>query len=164
MDVNRDIIPLISAITALVAVLVGPIVTIRVAHKTVISPMRQVWINNLRDAIADFLATAEKSDFQYYKHGETDLNKRKARQKIWERLSHIEAKITLMINPDESDHLELLAAITGLMCWSGDNELSYEKMTEQDEGELSNFEKRRQTIVNISRKILKEEWEVVKAG
>lgn len=164
MDVSKDIIPLVSALTALVAVFVGPIVTSRVAHKTVISPMRQAWINNLRDAIAAFLATAEKADFQYYKSNETDLDKKMARQKIYERLAHIEAKIKLMINPDESDHTELLNKIAALKDWSGDNELSYEEMADQDEGEPSNFEKRQQAIVDISRKILKEEWEVVKAG
>lgn len=164
MDMSKDIIPLVSALTALVAVFVGPMVTSRVAHKTVISPMRQAWINNLRDAIAEFLATAEKAAFQYYKSNETDLDKKKARQKIYERLAHIEAKIKLMINPDESDHTELLNKIAALKDWSGDNELSYEEMADQDEGELSNFEKRQQAIVDISRKILKEEWEVVKAG
>lgn len=164
MDVNKDIIPLISALTALVAVIVGPLITTRVAHKTIISPMRQAWINNLRDAIADFLATSEKSAFKTYKSVETDIETKKARQKIFERLAHIEAKIKLMINPDEPDHIKLLAAIAELKDWSHDDELSHEEAKELDEGKSSNFEKKQQAIVNISRRILKEEWEVVKAG
>jgi RecJ-like exonuclease len=110
------------------------------------------------------LATSEKSDFKSSKSEETDLEAKKTRQKIYVRLAHIEAKIKLMINPDESDHIKLLTAIAELKDWSRDDELSYEEATEQDEGTPSNFKKKQQIIVNISRRILKEEWEVVKAG
>ena len=53
MDTNN-----ISAITALVAVIIGPIISWYIAKRQIIASTvtisRQQWINTLRDAIADF--------------------------------------------------------------------------------------------------------------
>ena len=65
-----ELISLLSALVALVAVIVGPIVTWRIAKRqiqaSVVSANRQNWINDLREAVAGFitnskLATVEDS-------------------------------------------------------------------------------------------------------
>ena len=55
-------ISIIAAFTALVAVIVGPIVSFKIAKRQIsastVTISRQHWINDLRDAIADFNAKA----------------------------------------------------------------------------------------------------------
>ncbi|MFZ4857453.1 MAG: hypothetical protein ACOYL3_13750 [Desulfuromonadaceae bacterium] len=164
MDVYKEVIPVFSAITALLAVFFGPMVTLKVAKKTIISPMRQAWINSLRDLIACFLAISERSEFKYYKSTEADETKKKERQKIYERLVHLESKISLMINSQENDHIRLLSEIKAMKVWTYDEESSFEEMNMLTSGELTNFDKKHQAITKISRTILKKEWEVVKNG
>lgn len=160
MDSNNNFLSIISALTALIAVFVGPMITLRVSNKTIISPMRQAWINNLRDLIAEFLATTEKSAFKAY-IPETDIKMKKARQKIYERLFHIESKISLMINPDETNHTDLLKAIIVLKNAEAPTMIEIESL---EEGEPTNFELKQQAVIRMSRTILKEEWDVVKYG
>lgn len=65
----NDSIPVLSLIVAALAVFVGPIISWRVAkrqiesssavaNKQIIAPMRQAWINSLRDAMAELASRA----------------------------------------------------------------------------------------------------------
>jgi len=47
---------IIAAITALVAVVIGPFIMIRAQKNQMLGPMRQAWINDLRDSVAEYLA------------------------------------------------------------------------------------------------------------
>jgi uncharacterized Tic20 family protein len=60
----KEIIPILSLITAILAVFVGPLISWRItkrqiasslkaANKQIVAPMRQAWINSLRDMIAE---------------------------------------------------------------------------------------------------------------
>jgi hypothetical protein len=62
-------VPVCSLIVAAVAVFVGPLISLRVAkrqtetalavaQKQVIAPMRQKWIDSLRDRVAEFVSVA----------------------------------------------------------------------------------------------------------
>ena len=99
---------LVSSVTALVAVIVGPIVTVYGTKKqikySVVSSNRQQWINRLRDEIASFVqevrhvpsaysANAIRLEQAIAKHGEITL-----KQEV----------VKLLLNPNEADHQELL--------------------------------------------------------
>lgn len=100
----------ITAITALCAVILGPLVSIwseKVrASVTVLSGNRQVWINDLRNLIAEFVSVV------YYINGSRrDPCAQSSHLDKAERLLLIYSKIELMINPNEENHIELLEAL-----------------------------------------------------
>jgi len=53
----KDYISLGSLLIALVAIFLGPMINFKISNRQVIAPMRQAWINSLRDNIAEFIST-----------------------------------------------------------------------------------------------------------
>src|SRR3982751_3778326 len=112
-------IALISTITALFATLLGPLVSLWVTNKqvsaSVLSANRQSWINNLRDLMAEYFSIV---NFIHAKQWDSQLE-REFDEKM-ARLSFLNAKIQLMLNPTEKDHNELTKAIgeLGKLCSS----------------------------------------------
>lgn len=146
-------IPILSLIVAALAVFVGPFVSWRVAreqtesslkaaNKQIIAPMRQAWINSLRDLLAEFTATA----MHYYLTGtehRTDAE--------FERLTLLQHKVLLMLNPVESDHKDLQDAIGMLIVEVGSPGVpSSEALGLHGQ------------VVDLSRAVLKREWNRVK--
>lgn len=150
----NELIPILSLIIAGIAVFIGPLISIfitkktlqinsKIATKNLVSPIRQQWINDLRNTIVEITAksahyavsgTEDRKDSEYY------------------RITELEHKIRLLINPIETDHLNLANLIK-------------EMTTNLYEGGLPSemiFWKKHQEIIDISQKILKREWERVK--
>jgi len=111
---NEQLIPLLSLLVALLAVFFGPLISwaiskrqisssLEVANKQIVAPMRQAWINSLRDLLSEISSSA----LHYYVAGFEDRTDEEYR-----KLTLLEHKITLMMNPEENDHKELLAN-----CW-----------------------------------------------
>ena len=120
--------------------------------KTVISGNRQEWINKLRDNLSEYLARTETYSIAL-------LNPTNNAQKLQElandNLSDIlklEVRIVLMLNSNEEDSKELVKFL-GIYtkCIFG------EAITQP-------AEVLKQRIVEITKKILKTEWERVKKG
>jgi hypothetical protein len=96
-------IPPLSLIVAALAVFIGPIISWRiakrqiassldVANKPIIVPMRQAWINNLRDLLAELIS----SSLRYYVAGYGDR-----KDEEYQRLTLLEHKAQLMLNPND---------------------------------------------------------------
>ena len=111
--------------TALAAVIVGPIVSLFVARSqnrialevaelefkaSVISVSRQNWINDLREAISEFLGALARignpSGTRVSAVGQTDPEEGHV-----ERVIVLRSRIALLINPLEEDHRNLLRLI-----------------------------------------------------
>ena len=115
------LISVISACTALVASIVGPLVTFVVAKRqfnaTVLSANRQKWIESLRDMLAELislLATASVVKSQWAAKWDRGLGPINADRALMEKLARIvlvQAKIRLLLNPNETDHQRLYDAI-----------------------------------------------------
>lgn len=69
MSMLAPTLSILSLIVAILAVFIGPIISLRIArrqvcssleiaNKQVIAPMRQAWINNLRDLISELTSSA----------------------------------------------------------------------------------------------------------
>jgi hypothetical protein len=150
----NELIPILSLIIAGIAVFFGPLISIYVTRKTLrtnskiatknlISPIRQEWINDLRSTLIELTSksahymvsgTEDRKDSEYY------------------RITELEHKIKLLINPLESDHILLVESIS-------------EMTTSLYKGGMKNesfFWKKHKRIITISQKILKREWERVK--
>lgn len=148
---------IVSSITALVAVIVGPLVTVYVANKniksSVVSKNRQDWINRLRNEIAELLKEIQYVPSAYEAR---TLTIEQAIEKHGVILSKVEI-IKLLINPKEADHEDLVRQIT----------LASEKVIEaikRKKGDADSFKTMSSNIVTISQSILKREWERVKNG
>lgn len=146
-------ISILSLIIAVLAVFIGPLVSLRiakrqiqlsleVANKQIIAPMRQVWINNLRDLLAELLS----SSVHYYTAGFEDRT-----DKEYLRLTLLEYKIKLMLNAKESDHKQLEELIRVMISSLG-----------QGRGKDQEFVDAHQKLVVLSRQVFKREWDVVK--
>lgn len=149
-------ISIISTATALVAVIVGPIMSYIIAKRQIsastVTMSRQQWINTLRNAIADFSA---KASMTYCLAKNRQANEQSF-QRI-EEMVQLNYKIELLINPHEEDHAELAQLAEGIA--------SILKLAKfNDPATTSNLDDKQKKLIALSQQILKREWERVKLG
>jgi hypothetical protein len=161
---DKDI-PILSLLVAALAVFVSPLVSwfiasrqvkaslkvteqqinssLAVANKQIVAPMRQKWINDLRDLVVELTSDT----LHYFKAGH-DFDGYKNLQ----RLTFLESKIQLMLNPNEEDHQKLEWMIEAMMkaLQRSDNEGREDFITTHPE------------VVKLSRLVFKREWNRVK--
>ncbi len=149
-----DVLALIAAVTALCAVLLGPLVSVWAAERqsrvAVLSANRQAWINSLRDLIAECMSTGaliQLADWSTRPQSEFE-------EKI-ERLSFLTSKIRLMLNPKEEDHQRLADLLGEVMKACGG-------LKSTDAKDAVAGATAVQGLVPLSQSVLKREWERVK--
>lgn len=165
---DSALLSLISACTALVASIAGPFVTLAVAKRnfnaTVISANRQKWIEAVRETLAELIslfvaALIIKAKWKHQREKEKWDQGRGALasepgliDKV-QRLVLAEAKIRLLLNPNEGDHQRLLQAIFTAV-----------KRLQSEESHEAETEGDVETITKLAQAILKREWLRVKHG
>jgi len=151
----------ISALAAIVGVVIGSIVSFLIARQqikaTVISANRQQWINNLRDCIADFQTKAKIAlvETSLALNDETAVAANvKNHDEALKGMRFLANKTALLVNPNETDHSELILLIKQLEdhCING------------DPNDRAKEEKLQDSITSTGQRILKREWERVKRG
>lgn len=157
-------ISILSLVVAALAVFVGPVLgwlvakqqlrsaadlsasqvraSLDAANKQIVAPMRQAWINSLRDLLAELSANS----LHYYLSGYEDRTEDEYR-----RIGILEERIRLMLNPREEDHVRLEKLVRKLVVGIQSAAPS------QDE-----FVSTHQELTALSRTILKREWNRVK--
>jgi hypothetical protein len=157
------LISLVSACTALVASVAGPIVTLAVAKRqfnaTVLSANRQKWIEILRDLLAEMISLmvavlVVKSGWKgKWNKGIGAIEKDPSLLHKVERIVLVQWKIRLMLNPIEADHQALYRTI----------QTAFERIQSEDSQEAET-EAAIENITKLAHGILKREWERVKRG
>ncbi len=137
-------------LVSLVAVIVGPIVTFKVAKRQIVSPIRQKWIDELRELISEYLSECQKL-LVLGKDG--ILNKEETDEIIFTRLLYLEQKLKLMLNTKEENHIELLDIVNDIT-----------EQIHHGVGNIIDFGGKLRGATEVSQKILKEEWVRVKSG
>jgi len=148
-------VQLISATTALVAVVVGPLITLHIARKqinsSVLAKNRQEWINTLRNELSEAIVVIRSVE---------TIMKLPLEHRDENRLMELaengklkEAKIRLLINPEEPDHAALVNLLQETLVLAI-------KAKEQNPVNLEDYEDK---IIKKSQAILKREWVRVKA-
>ena len=161
----NDFLPFMSLIIAALAVVVGPFIawkvakiqsdnSLKVANKQIIAPMRQVWINQLRDKLAEFFSIAQPlfiggSDRQFPVGDKKDH--------LEQDLIRVLREIELMLNPNEEDHEEFRKVISQF----AEAIFGWDKTSKENQKKFITMEMR---ALNVCKSILQREWEVVKAG
>lgn len=150
-----ETIALVSVITALCSVLLGPLVSMWVVQKqsrvSVLSGNRQAWINSLRDQISEFIAiiaVAHSGDWSSRTEKEYDDERK--------QLVLVYSKIELMLNPQEEDHAQLSTLMREATCTLAGRARS------ANEGDGERGAKIAAKIVPLAQSILKREWQRVK--
>jgi hypothetical protein len=156
------LISLVSAATALVASIIGPVVTLSVAKRqfnaTVLSANRQKWIETLRDAVAGLVsllvtAMVVKSRWeQNWNRGRAALTDPALMEKL-QQMVQTQFRIRLLLNPTEPDHVRLQQAIDAAL-----------KRLRSEESSDADMEADIETITSLTQAILKREWQRVKQG
>jgi hypothetical protein len=158
-----SVVSLVSACTALVAAIAGPIITLTVARRqfsaTVISATRQKRIETLRDTLAELIALVRgalvvKSKWKdKWDHGRGPLNADPAMLEKFEHIVFSQSKIDLLINPTDADHQLLHETIeTAISRLRAEESLQSETQSDI------------QDITRLGQAILRREWQRVKIG
>ncbi len=148
-------IPILSLIVAALAVFVGPVIswrvarrqltaTLEVSNKQITAPMRQAWINNLRDILSEIASSA----LHYHVAGFEERTDQE-----YQHLTHLEYKVILVLNPHENDHQrleKLISQMTGMLGGKGSATLDAE------------FQVCHKAVIKLSRDVLKREWNRIK--
>jgi hypothetical protein len=144
-----------SLFVAILAVVVGPVISLKIANKQIksstflskkqiISPIRQAWINELRSIISRLASKAayykvagyeEREDEEYY------------------HIIELEYQLKLYLNPKEKDHSELLNKVSIMTAEIGGDTMEKDVV----------FWRAHEEVLKLSGRILKREWERVKA-
>lgn len=163
-------IPVISAATALVAVIVSPFVTWKIAKRQInasnVSSKRQVWIDELRRDVAEALAMISR--IQDLMRPDPDLNREEQldvfdkRMEAELRTLELLMRIKLRLNPNEKNHNGLVEAFKRLSNASPDANTGE---TDDDRRRLqAKFNSERDHVLTITQSILKSEWNRVRKG
>ena len=156
MDASN--LQIISAATALIAVTVAPLITLYVAkmqsNVSVLAKSRQEWINTLREEISQIIVIIRSMEVIMGIPSEKQDPKILLRTAEQGKLK--ESKIRLLINPDETDHVELVEAIHKALS------RALNGMTNNAENKIS-LDVIESEIIEKTQKILKREWSRVKA-
>ncbi|MEI6335425.1 MAG: hypothetical protein WCS87_12760 [Methylococcaceae bacterium] len=147
----------ISSIIALVAVVVGPVVSLCIAKKqikaSVVSSSRLQWINRLRDELAVLVKDIRHVPPAYAANTITKAEAVSMHGQITSRAELIK----LLINPKEEEHQKLVPLLS-----SASNKVI--DSINKDKGNAAELEVLADKIVAQSQIILKREWERVKSG
>ena len=120
--VDPTLISVISASTALVASVTGPLVALYVARAqikaAVRSANRQKWIEEFRELIASFcgqIASSTQVRERVFRDGRVSIPAESEMLHHFERLIFTATKIRLMVNPLDSEHGKLIEAVDALL-------------------------------------------------
>ena len=157
MELSKELLPILSLVVAILAVFIGPMLSLKstkaqidssskIARKNIVAPIRQNWINELREILAELLVTTT------YYWTEENLGS-VAKNEYHLRIRQLISKLQLYINPKEKPHIELVESVIKLerLMFGGDNEKSIRDFWEAH-GETQ----------AKAQEILKREWERVK--
>ncbi len=109
IDVVLGLIPALSLFVSLVAVIVGPFVSLKISKRQLILPIRQKWIDDFRELMSVILS--ECQSVIVMTEGCGILSEEKGRQDLFQKLLYLEAKLGLMLDPYDDDHIELFNVI-----------------------------------------------------
>ncbi len=139
------LISVLSLMVALAALFLGPFF----AHRKTVAEMRQAWINQLRDAVAELLSLSTAPEVTLCTR-DRDVD---ASMEPYSTLMLLENKIELLLNPEREQHRVLIACTHDLisLLHKTERELSEDQFIDRKADlELS--------ITSATQQIIRREW------
>lgn len=154
-------ITFLTASTALIAGVAGPIVSISIARQqfkaSVISNNRERWTEALRDALAEYISLVTSAAMiarqTQFIHGE-NVHLDEEFRKTAERIMLVRGRIRLMTNPSKDCHRELCESV----------EAVHRALVAHEKVELQQWRSHLEAIMLAGRSVLEAEWRRVKRG
>jgi hypothetical protein len=147
----KDVISIAALAVAFLALFIAPFINSKNSKRQTIAPMRQAWINNLRDKISEVLAIISIDRSNYCPSTDWDEDKKDKANNMdlenYEKLMLLESSISLHINSTEPDHIKLMDLISLVIKEYHDTSVS---------------DKNKSNLLELSQKVLKDEWEATK--
>lgn len=154
-------ITFVTASTALVSAVVGPLVSYLVARRqiraSVISNNRERWNEVLLDSLAEYVGLLLSAAMAKQSIKEDPLkavSEDHALLQIVERGVLVKSKIMLMTNPTDSLHVKLCEVL----------EATYQALVSDDSQALARIRSGSEAITRAGRDVIKAEWARVKRG
>jgi H2-forming N5,N10-methylenetetrahydromethanopterin dehydrogenase-like enzyme len=145
--IEKNISTIIVTLSSVLIPIIIGIITYSIAKKQIINTgvtqFRQQWINSLRDTISIFISRAEYTIIEE--------NQEKIKD-AFRDIVEAEFKIELLLNPLENDHNKLVAKTREI------RDLIY------IDRENESLDRHIDELLDITKKVLKREWIVVKKG
>ncbi len=127
------LISVLSLMVALAALFLGPFF----AHRKTVAEMRQAWINQLRDLVAELLSLSTGPEVtQFTRDRDVD-----ASMEPYSRLFLLENKMELLLNPDREQHRILIGRVHDLISLLHKSE-SFQKISSSIARQISNSRSR----------------------
>ena len=165
-------LPFAALVVSLAAVIVGPTIQSSIAKRqieasqeraelsfraTVLSGNRQVWINELRGLVSEFVSRGANIAMKWYHAlvapGSSGVIEADEMAEQLAELHRLECRIALMLNPEEPESSELLEAVRAMIA-----ALNSKALKQGTKG----VEDAARAVVDRTQPILKGEWERVK--
>jgi hypothetical protein len=154
---------LITAMTALVASIMGPLVTLRVARgqlrASVISTNRQKWMETFRDHISELLSLMnaaqliKRYSIESWRGGLGPVQANLGLTEKFERAYMALAQIRLLTNTSDPEHQRLNDALETALV-----HLQHDELREDELGAAV------EEVIALGRTIIRHEWDRVKRG
>jgi hypothetical protein len=151
MDTYAGIAAIISAMTALVAVFVGPVMTARIQRRGRLSGMRETWINDLRKTLSSVVSHAEACAAMLVQSREINEDFKRT----YDFLVQLEGKAKMMLNPKESDHRRLQEKLEQIVALVNDQ-------TIQSAAKMDKTRTLTTEMIPIAQAVFKEAWDKAK--
>ena len=148
ISILRDNVSVISAVTALVAVLLSPLWTSRLAKKQILAPMRERWIDKLRGLVCEYISVIDH--FELLRISPDRQVSDGELRDVSKQMLLLTSQIELMVNPTEHRHKELTSTLRDI------RRLLFDLRREGRHDELKRL---RKSAVAMSQGILKWEWD-----
>ena len=149
-------VAIISFASTIFGVIIGSVSSYYIAKRqfksTVIATSRQAWIDSLRESVSEFQGILVTLNFFIDTMKVFDEEKQKEYKDVIQKTAYLRSKINLYLNVnDEIDHGKL-------------SKLTKDALTCLAKKDLDQLDNTVTEINNITQRILKNEWEVVKKG
>lgn len=152
MNLDKDsmaaIAALLSSLTALVAVFIGPIITARIQHRQMVAGMREKWIYDLRQILSDIIGTAETASSVLLQSREIC----EPLQEKYDSLVRLEGKAKMMLNPKKQSHKQLQSQLEEMVALVNDPSVKSAKKMPQ-------MRTLSQAIIPTCQSVFKEAWD-----
>ena len=151
--INVLILPITTITGTLIGATVSYLISRRQFRMTVLSKNRQDWINSLRDNLAEYQSIMYNTSANVCLKGAVQSSKDSVKELM--RANFIRSRVTLFLNPKETEHSSLLETM-----WELSN-LATRSKDEQQEKKFAEVDKE---FIKLATRVLNKEWKKVKKG
>lgn len=150
-EILTGIAAIISAITALTAVFIGPLITSKINREETRSTMREKWVSELRQILSELISTAETSAAVLVQARVIIPELKEA----YDKLVQLEGNAKMMLSPTKQNHQCLQAQLGAIVKLAANENI-------QSKEKILKMRILTESIIPLAQVVLSEAWEAKK--